>query len=280
MTPIPFFFPVSMLDLTSLGPCAVAFSGGVDSCVLARAAVEAARKNGWNVLALTAKSPSMTQFDAESIPRIAAEIGIPHVFVPTEETTLTEYRANTAERCYFCKRHILGRLLEAARNAGFSVLAEGSNADDLQDFRPGYKAVQEFHVRSPLCEAGLTKEDVRNLARKWGLSTAEKPSTPCLASRIAYGVEITPERLAQVERAEAYLSALGVSPLRVRVHENGLARIETSGEWLVFLARPENREPLTAYFRTLGFRWICADLTGFHSGSLNVNETRPSAQVF
>ncbi len=265
-------FDTLFKKLDELGPCAVAFSGGVDSCVLARAAVESARKNGWKVAAFTAQSPSMTQLDAETIPKIAAEIGIPHEFVPTFETELPEYRTNTEYRCYFCKRHILSQLQKAANDAGFSVLAEGSNADDLNDFRPGFKAVQEFHVRSPLCEAGLTKEDVRNFARKYNLSTSEKPSTPCLASRIAYGIEITSERLSQVERAEAFLADWGVQPLRVRVHENGLARIETDGKWIDFLAKEENRTKIITFFKTLGFRWVCVNLGGFRSGSLNAGK--------
>lgn len=253
--------------LSSLGPCAVAFSGGVDSSVLARAAVEAAKANGWDALSLTAESPSMPRAAVEEIRQTASEIGIPHAFVSTDELTLPEYRSNPRERCFFCKRHILGKLRAAAEARGFSVLVEGSNADDLGDYRPGYRAVQENGVRSPLMEAGMTKADVRAAARFWGLSTAEKPSTPCLASRIAYGVEITPERLRKIELAEAFLQSWGVSPLRVRVHENDLARIETTPEWMPLLL--ERREELTAELKKIGFSWVSLDLSGFRSGSLN-----------
>jgi len=257
---------------SSLGPCAVAFSGGVDSCVLARAAVEAARENGWNVLALTAESASMPRAEVEEIRQIATEIGIPLRFVATDELTLPEYRSNSCERCFFCKRHILGKLQTVARELGFSVLVEGSNADDLKDFRPGFRAVKELGVKSPLIEANLTKEDVRQAARFWGLSTAEKPSTPCLASRIAYGVEITPERLGKIERAEAFLAKLGVSPLRVRLHEQELARIETTPDWMKTLL--ERREELTVELKKLGFSWVSLDLNGFQSGSLNPVQAR------
>lgn len=255
--------------LTEIGPCAVAFSGGVDSCVLARAVQEVADQNHWSTLALTAESPSMPRADLTEIQKITTEIGISHQFVATQELTLPEYQANTRERCYFCKRHILEKLKETAQNAGFSILVEGSNADDLSDFRPGYKAVQEWRVRSPLCEAGLTKTDIRALARRWNLSVAEKPSTPCLSSRIAYGVEITPERLRRIEHAEAFLSTWGITPLRVRVHENELARIETSADWMKFLLQPENRFRIIAEFKKLGFSWVCLDLLEFRSGSLN-----------
>ena len=251
-----------------LGQIAVAFSGGVDSCVLARAAVESAQKNGWPTFAVTAESPSMPREDLEVIRKNAHEIGISHQFVRTEELVLAEYRANGTDRCFHCKRHILERLKETARNAGFALLAEGSNADDLHDFRPGFRAVQEHGVRSPLCDAGLTKENVRELARFWNLSAAEKPSTPCLATRIAYGLEITQERLAQIEFAENWLAEKGVSPLRVRLHENGLARIETTAEWFSFLTQPELREEMLAEFRKAGFTWVSLDLAGYQSGSL------------
>lgn len=256
--------------LTEIGPCAVAFSGGVDSCVLARAVHEVAIQNRWPTLALTAEGPSMPRADLAEIQKIATEIGISHQFVPTQELTLSEYRANSRERCYFCKRHILEKLKETAQNAGFSTLAEGSNADDLSDFRPGYKAVQEWCVRSPLCEAGLTKSNIRALARHWNLSVAEKPSTPCLSSRISYGIEITTARLHRIEQAEAFLSAWGVTPLRVRLHENELARIETSADWMNFLLQPEKRSELVAKFKNLGFSWVCIDLLEFRSGSLNL----------
>ncbi len=256
--------------LTEIGPCAVAFSGGVDSCVLAYAVLQVALQNGWSTLALTAESVSMPRADLAEIQRIATEIGIPHQFVPTQEINLPKYRANSRERCYFCKRCILGKLKETARNAGFPTFIEGSNKDDLDDFRPGYKAVQEWRVRSPLCEAGLTKSDVRALARRWNLSVAEKPSTPCLSSRIAYGVEITTERLRRIEKAEAFLSAWGVTPLRVRVHQDELARIETSADWMTFLLHPENRAMLVTEFKKLGFSWVCLDLLEFHSGSMNI----------
>ena len=256
-------------QISESGLCAAAFSGGVDSCVLAFALKKFGAELGTPVLALTARSASMPESEALEVERLAREIDIPHAFVPTQELELPEYRSNPRERCYFCKRHILGRLLEEAKKRGFTQLAEGSNADDLSDFRPGFQAVREWKVRSPLCEAGLTKSEVRQLAHEWKISTAEKPSTPCLASRIAYGIEISPERLHRVELAEKYLAQLGLSPLRVRVHEKELARIETDPEKLAVLLRPEIRGNLLTEFRQLGFSRICLDLGGFQSGSLN-----------
>ncbi len=251
------------------GLCAVAFSGGVDSCVLARALKESGATRGKEILALTAQSESTPESEVKEIKRLALEIGVPHIFIPTQELDLPEYRTNPRERCYFCKRHILGRLREEAEKRGFTQLVEGSNADDTRDFRPGFQAVLEWHVRSPLCEAGLTKAEIRQLAREWGISAAEKPSTPCLASRIAYGVEITPERLRRVELAEKYLAELGLTPLRVRVHEKEIARIETDPEKLGVLIRPEVRNALLNVFHQLGFSRVCIDLAGFQSGNLN-----------
>lgn len=258
-----------LAQLGESGSCAVAFSGGVDSCVLAWALKESCATLGKDVLALTAKSASTPESETQEIKRLALEIGIPHIFVPTQELELPEYRSNPRERCYFCKRHILGRLLEEAGKRGFTQLVEGSNADDTNDFRPGFRAVLEWRVRSPLCEAGLTKAEIRQLAREWKISTAEKPSTPCLASRIAYGIEITPERLRRVELAEKYLANLGLTPLRVRVHEREIARIETDPEKLEVLLRPDVRNALLDAFQQLGFSRVCLDLAGFQSGNLN-----------
>lgn len=171
---------------------------------------------------------------------------------------------------FFCKKHILQRLLDVAKEKNYAVLVEGSNADDALDFRPGAKAVHELNVISPLADAGLTKAEIRELARFWGLSVAERPSSPCLSSRIAYGVEITEARLRQIDKAESYLSDLGVSPLRVRLFPNDVAVIETSEQWISKLAQDATREPIVEYFQSLGFSRTLLSLTEFRSGSMNI----------
>ena len=255
-----------LLNLNSLDSIAVAFSGGVDSSVLARAAVEA---RGDKAIALCAVSPSMPEREPERIANLAREIGISLHFVYTDELTIPDYRKNPKNRCYFCKKNILQHLLDAAKSKGITTLVEGSNADDALDFRPGAKAVEEFNVVSPLADAGFTKADIRELARFWGLSVAERPSSPCLSSRIAYGVEITEARLRKIDKAESFLAQQGVSPLRVRLFPNDVAVIETSSDWIVKLAQDETRQPITEYFQSLGFSRILLSLTEFRSGSMN-----------
>ncbi|MBQ2620954.1 MAG: ATP-dependent sacrificial sulfur transferase LarE [Thermoguttaceae bacterium] len=258
---------ILLTNLATLDSVIVAFSGGVDSSVLARAAVEA---KGGKSMALCAVSPSMPEREPERIANLAREIGIELHFVHTDELTIQDYRKNPKNRCYFCKKHILQRLLDVAKEKNFAVLVEGSNADDSLDFRPGAQAVQELNVVSPLAEAGFTKKDIRELARFWGLSVAERPSSPCLSSRIAYGVEITEQRLRQIDKAERWLTELGVSPLRVRLFPNDVAVIETSAEWIAKLAQDGMRDQIVEYFQSLGFLRTLLSMTEFRSGSMNV----------
>ena len=258
---------ILLTNLATLDTVIVAFSGGVDSSVLARAAVEA---KGGKSMALCAVSPSMPEREPERIANLAREIGIELHFVHTDELTIQDYRKNPKNRCYFCKKHILQRLLDVAKEKNFAVLVEGSNADDSLDFRPGAQAVQELNVVSPLAEAGFTKKDIRELARFWGLSVAERPSSPCLSSRIAYGVEITEQRLRQIDKAERWLTELGVSPLRVRLFPNDVAVIETSAEWIAKLAQDGMRDQIVEYFQSLGFLRTLLSMTEFRSGSMNV----------
>lgn len=252
--------------LLNLKQICIAFSGGVDSSVLAKAAAET---EGVEAIALCAVSPSMPEREPERIANLAREIGIPLQFVQTDEISELEYRQNPPERCYFCKKHILQRLLKATQDNKKIALVEGSNADDAFDFRPGAKAVQEFNVASPLAVAGLTKTEIRQLAHFWELSVADRPSTPCLSSRIAYGVEITQQRLRQIDQAENWLTQLGVSPLRVRVFPNDVAVIESSEQWIEKLAQNDLRKPLTDYLLSLGFTRALLSLTEFRSGSMN-----------
>ncbi len=253
--------------LKSYGKIAIAFSGGVDSSVLVKAALESVGRN--NCVALTALSASSPKNDKSRIENLASDWGIEIQFVQTSELELPEYKKNPPDRCYYCKRVILTQLRQAAQNTGYNVLIEGSNADDALDYRPGNRAVSELNVLSPLAEAKLTKADIRSAARFWNLSVADRPSTPCLSSRIAYGVEITPARLERIDQAESFLDSLGVEIKRVRLLAPEVACIETTDDWIVRLAEPEVRQKIARYFLQLGFSRICLNLTPFRSGSLN-----------
>lgn len=249
------------------GPVAVAFSGGVDSAVVAKAAASA-----WpdQAVAITGVSSSLAAVERETARLEAARIGIRHLELSTSEFDRVEYRRNAGDRCYYCKDSLYTLAESTLRNLQVVCLVNGANADDLKDHRPGMKAAGDHHVRSPLIELGLTKADVRSLARFWNLSVAEKPASPCLASRIAYGVEVTEERVRMVEMAEAFLRRrTEISEFRVRVDAGEVARIEVPPDDLPVIAAAPLREELIREFRRLGFRAVTLDLEGFRSGSLN-----------
>jgi uncharacterized protein len=197
---------------------------------------------------------------------MAREIGVQHLLVNSSELDDPEYVANSPERCYHCKRSRFDMLLKLAREKGYTHVADGSNLDDLADHRPGMKASRELGVRSPLVEAALTKADVRALSRTMGLSTWDRPSGACLASRIPYGTPITLERLRQIDEAEQFLRSLGISQVRVRLHGD-VARIEVEGDNVLLLV--ENRSAIVRQLRGLGFSYVTADLEGYRTGSLN-----------
>lgn len=248
------------------GSVAVAFSGGIDSTVVAQAAHLAL---GDRAIAVTALSDSLATGELDEARALAARIGIRHEIIHTREFDDPNYVRNQTDRCYFCKSELYGRLASLRDRWGVEVVVSGTNRDDVGDWRPGLRAAEENGVRHPLQECGLGKEDVRALARAWGLPTWDKPASPCLSSRIAYGEEVTPERVKMIDQAEQWLRSRGLRLLRVRYHKNDLARIEVPPEELAALARPEVRSELVAAFRAAGFKFVTLDLEGFRSGSLN-----------
>ncbi|HLA84714.1 MAG TPA: ATP-dependent sacrificial sulfur transferase LarE [Thermoguttaceae bacterium] len=252
--------------LRGYGSCAVAFSGGLDSSVLAKAALAAL---GDRAVAFTATGPTMPAGESEAAVELARAIGIRHEVVPTDELADPRYQANPSDRCYYCKQTICGHFLRRAEKLGLAVLVDGANVDDAGDYRPGMRAARELGVRSPLAECGFGKRELRELARHWSLPTHDKPASPCLASRVAYGVSITPERLAMIDRAERFLHERGFRVARVRLHENDLARVEVPWEDLPRLLEPDLRRALAVHLRECGFRYATIDLEGFRSGSMN-----------
>jgi uncharacterized protein len=245
---------------------AVAFSGGIDSTVVACAAYKAL---GDGAVAVTADSASVPRAEIEEAKRLAELIGIRHQVVSTAEFQNPNYLRNDGARCYYCKSELYDTILALLPTLGTSIICSGANLDDQGDYRPGLTAAAERQVRHPLQEAGFTKAMVRALAQRWGLPTWDKPASPCLSSRIAPGLPVTPERTARIEAAERYLKSLGLRDGRVRLHEGELARIEVPLEEIARLAEPGVREDLARELRSLGFRFVTLDLEGFRSGSLN-----------
>lgn len=270
--------------LAELVPCVVAFSGGVDSALVAAAALRAERMlaaegrgTAPGSIAVTALSPAVPVAQRQIARRVASELGIRHQTVATDELAHADYARNDVRRCFYCKQ-TLYRMLEAVAAAeavnaaalgGPVRIVSGTNADDLGDYRPGIEAGQAAGVRTPLADLGIGKAAVRAIAALWGLSVAELPAAPCLASRVAYGVEVTAERLSRIEAAEAWLAERGFSPLRVRLHAGELARIEVAEDEIPRLIRQPLLGELRKLFHELGFRAVTVDLAGFRSGSLN-----------
>ncbi|WP_339732238.1 ATP-dependent sacrificial sulfur transferase LarE [uncultured Gimesia sp.] len=255
--------------LSPLDRIIVAFSAGVDSTVVAKAAFLA---RGAQALAVTAVSPSLASGEKEEAIRLAELIGIPHRLISTSEFATDAYRANAPNRCFFCKTELYQLLSHSIAQEEWqnAILVNGANLDDRGDHRPGMQAASNFQVRSPLIEAGFTKEDVRNLARHWELPIWNKPAHPCLSSRIAYGVEVTEERVQKIDQAEAFLrDEFQINELRVRLEPNELARIEVPLPQIQHLTTPTAIEQITRKFLQLGFQNVTLDLQGFRSGSMN-----------
>jgi len=249
--------------LKGYGRCAVAFSGGVDSAVVTKAARLAL---GDAAVAVTGTSSALAEGELEAARNLADRNGIRHVVLPTEEFANPNYVANNPDRCYHCKTELYSQLGRIKERLAVDIVVNGANADDLGDYRPGLRAADEHEVRSPLAECGITKDDVRQLAAEWDLPVAEKPATPCLSSRVAYGLEVTPERLQRIDRAERFLRSLGFRELRVRLHEGDVARIEVPATQIAELCEPELRRSIVEEFEQLGFKFVTLDLAGFHSG--------------
>jgi uncharacterized protein len=253
--------------LRGYGSCAVAFSGGLDSAVLAKAAQLAL---GDRAVAVTGTSASLAAGELDEAKGVARQIGIRHQVVETDELSIPAYQENKADRCYHCKEELFTRLDQIAEQLDVAVVVDGSNRDDRGEHRPGMRAAKDRNVRSPLAQCGFTKGELRQLAEHWQIPIWNKPATPCLSSRIAYGEQVTPERLAMIDQAERFLREHGFQPLRVRYHKDDMARIEVSAEALPKFLDPEFRRQVVEQLKSAGFKYVSLDLEGFRSGSLNV----------
>jgi uncharacterized protein len=249
--------------LADMESVVVAYSGGTDSTLLLKVAHDVLGEKAIAITAVSASLPASDRIEAE---QIARQMGVRHILMESQETSDPEYIANTPNRCFFCKKENFGKLAEYAKQHGFLVLADGTNADDAGDHRPGRMAASQFHVRSPLLEAGFTKTEIRQLAKELGLSNWNKPAAACLSSRIPYGTPITLTILSQVERAEAMLHGLGLRQLRVRHHGN-VARIEAEPN--DFSRLLEHRNEIVTKLTDIGYAYVTLDLAGFRSGSMN-----------
>jgi len=243
----------------------VAYSGGVDSAYLA---LIAAQELGKKAVCFLGISPSVSQIQRDEAEKIALQFDFNFQTIQTEELENPDYQANTTNRCYFCKTELYGKLSEIAQKRNINYVVDGTNADDVSDYRPGRAAAEENRVRSPLVEIGLSKDEIRSLSKKHNLPSWDKPASPCLSSRIAYGVPVTIARLSKVEKGEAVLRHLGFREFRVRLHDE-LVRIEIAPNELKNALELKITEKMAQEFKNLGFRYITLDLEGYRSGAMN-----------